>query len=79
MIELNATIKYYQRIAKEKGLGAILYLAIPKCRRVVWAATAAGGVGGGGGGRNRGRRGMWSAASTELEIALEIALGGVGG
>ena len=59
MIELNATIKYYQRIAKEKGLGAIPYLAIPKCRRVVWAATAAGGVGGGGGGQNRGRRGMW--------------------
>jgi len=35
-----------------------------------------GGGGGGGGGRNRGRRGMWSAASTELEIALEIAPGG---
>ncbi len=73
---MNATIKYYQIIAKEKGLGAIPYLAIPKCRRVVWAGTAAGGVGGGGGGRNRRRCGMWLAAlaaSTELKIALEVA------
>jgi hypothetical protein len=41
-------------------------------------STTGGVGGGGGGGRNRGRRGMWSAASTELEIALDIALGGVG-
>ena len=38
MIELNAKIKYYQRIAKDKGLGAIPYLAISKCRRVVSAS-----------------------------------------
>ena len=79
MIELNATIKYYQRIANEKGLGAIPYLAISKCRRVVWATAAEGGGVGGGGGRNRGRRAMRLAASTELKIALKIALGGVGG
>ena len=41
--------------------------------------AAAAGRAGGGGGRNRGRRGRWSAASTELEIALEIARRRVGG
>ena len=75
-IELNATIKYYQRIANEKGLGAIPYLAISKCRRVVWVTAVAEGGVGGGGGRNRGCRARRLAASTELEITLEIALGG---
>jgi len=44
--ELNATIKYHQRIAEEKGLGAIPYLAISKCQCVVWAAAAAAAAGG---------------------------------
>ncbi len=42
MIELvNTTIKYYQQIAKEKGLGAIPYPAIFKCWRVTSAASLA--------------------------------------
>ena len=42
MIELvNTTIKYYQQIAKEKGLGAIPYPAISKCWRVALVASLA--------------------------------------
>ena len=44
-----------------------------KTKTMAMDSTTGGVGGGGGGGRNRGRRGMWSVASTELEIALEIA------